>query len=78
MDVGEQVLTSQPWGSLLPGALRRHVWLVVAHVSLTLMQPDGQSRSFQTRRCAALGIDAYNLVLVQEAAGGYGAAAVTV
>ncbi len=62
----EQIFSSQPWGSLLPGALRRHVWLVSAHVSLTLTQPDGQSRSFQCRRCAALGIEAHNLVLVQE------------
>ncbi len=71
MEPRDQIFTSQPWGSLLPGALRRHVWLVTDYVSLTLCQPDGQSRSFQVRRCVALGIDASNLVLVHEACGGH-------
>ncbi len=66
MNPRDQIFTSRPWGSLLPGALRRHVWLVADTVTLTLTQPDGQSRSFQCRRCVALGIDASNLVLVQE------------
>ncbi len=39
---------------------------MTTHVSLTLTMPDGQSRSFQCRRCVALGVEAYNLVLVQE------------
>ncbi len=64
MEPRDPIFSSQPWDTLLPGALRRHIWLVRAYVSLTLGMPDGQSRSFQCRRCAALGIEAYNLVLV--------------
>lgn len=65
-DPHEKVYASQTWESLLPGAIRRHVWLVTANVSLTLVQPDGQSRTAQIRRCVALGVDAHSLLLVQE------------
>lgn len=66
MPPSENVYASQTWESLLPGAIRRHVWLLTKNVSLTLDAPDGFSRTSQIRRCVALGVDADSILLVQE------------
>ena len=58
--------SSTAWESLLPGTVRRHVWLITKNVSLSLRLPDGTTRTFQERTCAALKLRADSLVLTQE------------
>ncbi len=60
----EKVYASQTLESLMPGALRRHIWVCHASVTLSLGAPDGLSRTSQIRRCDALGLDAESILLV--------------
>ncbi len=62
----EHVYASPTLESLMPGALRQHIWLCHASVSLTLDAPDGLSRTSQIRRCVALGLDAESVLVVED------------
>jgi len=66
MDPAEQVYASQTWESLLPGAVRKHVWLPWKSVTLTLTLPDQTSTTFQVRRCAVLRMEADSVLLLQQ------------